>query len=502
MYKRYLFLFIFSFIALVIFISPLAATPVLANAGKQHIWTLIMGISQYPFLNEECNGGCALTKPEDASPAANNACALYELLCSYGLEEQSKLLLNENATKYDIYYGVKWLADHAGVDDTVILYFSGLGLAPAALSEMNIPYYTLNSKAGYIAPYESGGSLSSQLDNEIPYLYRTWYRERNYDIAASELSQWLDMLSSPKVLIILDMNYAGSLGSELSDFNRVVMMSSDAHERSLNCTEMEYGVFTTYILEALQNPAVAELHNDHELSAEELFFYAQTMTAQETIFCNGAKPSEYLRQHPVIADLFPGNFPLLYHCTFSTDTGLPAKNVFMTIDGQEYCFEDLPLTLTWAAGSSHDVAVAEQIDSGHGTRVVFTTWDDGYDSPVRSISSGGAYKPLFKTQYYLSLSSRFNQPFGEGWYDSGSQASFSVKTADGIFIRRHFTGWSGDYSGRSAGNSLIIDTPKSVNAEWETNFTAVYIAAGFLVIICSVFVILVKRGKILIRNTR
>ncbi len=473
----------------------LPSAAVHAETEEQNIWSVVIGISHYPFLEEPCNGDCVFKRPADVPYAANNAMAVYQLLCSYGKEEQSKLLLDEKATKSDIYYSIKWLAQEAEPNDTVVLYFSGLSLAPAAFSEMNIPYYTLDSRAGYLAPYESGSTLSAQVDNEIPYLYRSWYRDRDYDIAASELAGWLDMLPAQKILIILDVNYAGSLAGDLSNYNRVVMMSSRGDEQSLECSEFEHSIFTKYILQGLTDPEAAGIDDDFNLSAEDLFSFAERMTENTISACNGSAPSAYTTQHPILADHYPGSLHLLYNCLFSANVGLPPETVLLTVDGQEYRAADLPLSFIWTAGSSHEVTVPQQIEPGEGVRHLFTSWNDGITDASRTIKAGGTYMPVFDTQYYVNLASPFGSPEGSGWYDKGSKAQLSVQPSDGVLIRRHFQAWSGDVMGNDPVTEIEVDGAKFAGTRWEFELTGLYILSGALAALAILTTVFMRRYK-------
>jgi uncharacterized repeat protein (TIGR02543 family) len=76
------------------------------------------------------------------------------------------------------------------------------------------------------------------------------------------------------------------------------------------------------------------------------------------------------------------------------------------------------------------------------------------------------------TQYYLTVTSTHGDPTGEGWYDSGSTATFSVTTpyAGTAGTRYVFDDWSGDSTATSASASVTMDAPKSVTAAWTTEY--------------------------------
>ncbi len=81
----------------------------------------------------------------------------------------------------------------------------------------------------------------------------------------------------------------------------------------------------------------------------------------------------------------------------------------------------------------------------------------------------------YKIQYYLTVTSPYDTPGGEGWYDSGSTAygTLASGTVDhGNGTRRLFTNWGGDTSGTDHSQSTLIlmDGPKTAIANWKTQY--------------------------------
>lgn len=96
--------------------------------------------------------------------------------------------------------------------------------------------------------------------------------------------------------------------------------------------------------------------------------------------------------------------------------------------------------------------------------------------------------------YYLSVSSPYGTPNGEGWYENGSSASFSVSPTEisiGFLTSKTFVGWSGDAQTKDANGSVTIDSSKSVVAVWSENYTRVYVLILAIILIASVTVILI-----------
>lgn len=114
------------------------------------------------------------------------------------------------------------------------------------------------------------------------------------------------------------------------------------------------------------------------------------------------------------------------------------------------------------------------IELSNGTRFVFTHWtgDIISESPVITFKAESpiTLKAFWKAQYYLSIRSDYGSPQGEGWYDSGTVASFRVASPVdyGNGSRKVFIRWIGDYNGDANPGSIKINSPKQIIALWKT----------------------------------
>ena len=149
-----------------------------------------------------------------------------------------------------------------------------------------------------------------------------------------------------------------------------------------------------------------------------------------------------------------------------TVTTVPeGKKVY--VDSLEYTS---PQTFSWAAGSSHTVAV-NSTQGDTETRYVFTSWsDDGEQSHSVTV-------PTTVTTYTANLSTQFRlnvsvipensgtvalDPDGE-WYAEGISVSLIALPAEDY----GFSGWGGDLVYGLSSASLIMDAPKSVVAAFR-----------------------------------
>ena len=153
-----------------------------------------------------------------------------------------------------------------------------------------------------------------------------------------------------------------------------------------------------------------------------------------------------------------------------------------------------------AATGTPDEVVYDDDDTD--TRYVFSNWavdDDEESGETLSLTVDAPHAAVaeYDTQHYLTVNSDYGDPTGEGWYDDGSVATLSVTSPVGTFVRKVFTGWTGDLSGTAATQSITIDEPKTVTAEWRDDYLYLYfIGAGAVVVLGGALVVLsMRKGK-------
>jgi uncharacterized repeat protein (TIGR02543 family) len=123
------------------------------------------------------------------------------------------------------------------------------------------------------------------------------------------------------------------------------------------------------------------------------------------------------------------------------------------------------------------------------SRLSFKGWSGDVTSTSLSVT---IYMDTPKTltadwnvQYYLRVISPFGTATGEGWYNAGSTASFSVSPTDvpidiwGYLGAKHvFSSWTGDTAAASSTSTIIMDGPKTVTAVWKDDYVWTYAAAS------------------------
>ncbi|MBL7095854.1 T9SS type A sorting domain-containing protein, partial [candidate division KSB1 bacterium] len=162
------------------------------------------------------------------------------------------------------------------------------------------------------------------------------------------------------------------------------------------------------------------------------------------------------------------NFGKQVQITIKTD---PVGREFK-VDGTTHTTTQV---FTWIENSQHTIAIVTSPQAGAaGTQYVYSSWSDGgaqthtYTVP----GTNQTVKANFTTQYYLTVTSARDNPQGEGWYNAGTTANFSVTSpADEQNGTRYvFDTWSGDSNAGTASASIQMNSPKEVVAGWITQY--------------------------------
>ena len=146
-----------------------------------------------------------------------------------------------------------------------------------------------------------------------------------------------------------------------------------------------------------------------------------------------------------------------------TVTSAPA-GLSVTVDGTAYT---VPQTFNWLQGSSHTVSAPSL--QGTGTRYAFANWSDaGAQSHTVVPSAAITYTANFTTQYLLVAgvspsgagAIAANPNSTDGYYNSGTIVQLTATPGTG----RAFSAFSGDLTGATNPQSVVISSPRVVTA--------------------------------------
>lgn len=156
--------------------------------------------------------------------------------------------------------------------------------------------------------------------------------------------------------------------------------------------------------------------------------------------------------------------------------------------------------------------VPQYIDVSSVERLALDSWKiDGAIQPGTSVDVpvDGPHRVelIYRTQYYLEVTSDYGETTGTGWYFAGAEAEYRVAYSGSDFPAKYtLAGWRLDSSNvtRTVGpndTEVIIDRPYVIQAEWHVDYTPMWslIMAIVLVVIMivAVTVLAVKRPSAL-----
>lgn len=210
--------------------------------------------------------------------------------CGYP-PDHVRLLVDSQATTEGIRKGLRQLAQTAGSDDTVVVFFSGHGGRVE----------TGPDAGAYLIPYDCN-------PQDL----------RHTAIESEELTTLLSAIKAQRLVVFLDACHSAGVGElkavapisnikaglDEKTYNalaegvgRVIMASSRSNEVSLILSGMDNSLFTHYLLEALRG--AYSTHNDGLVRVFDVFHYISD------------KVPERAAQHPIFkAQEVENNFPL------------------------------------------------------------------------------------------------------------------------------------------------------------------------------------------------
>jgi hypothetical protein len=234
---------------------------------RRNIWALVVGINDYAHVPK-------------LKYAVNDAIAFYDVLTRMNRlpKENITLLLDKEATLTNLRSELgTQLKSKAARDDMVIIYFAGHGATePDTLSPDG------DGLEKYLLPYNA--DLSDLYSSALP---------------TREISHIFRRIRSERLVFIADACYSGANGgrtvslsgmrANLSDAflarisggkGTVVLSASGPNEVSVENDRLQHGVFTYYLIEALQG--AADRNDDGLITTDEVYDYVSEKVTRAT----------------------------------------------------------------------------------------------------------------------------------------------------------------------------------------------------------------------------
>jgi hypothetical protein len=142
----------------------------------------------------------------------------------------------------------------------------------------------------------------------------------------------------------------------------------------------------------------------------------------------------------------------------------------ITVDGTSLI---APQTFNWVPGNQHTIAVTSPQASSPGTQNVFASWSNGggISQMIAAPASSTTYTAAFNTQYQLTTNA--NPAAGGtitagGWFNAGTPVAITASPASGYT----FTGFSGALSGNGNPQTIVMNAPETVTANFSAASSA------------------------------
>lgn len=268
-------------------------------SNQMKVWALIVGVADY----------LRFSKLKYTTQDAQNVYGFLRSVEGGAVpEDQIKLLLDKNATAFNIMNTAADLFEQADSNDLILFYFAGHGKNGAFLpydydgNQGNLLHHGLvnsvlkDSPAKYkLCVVDACHSGSFDLDKIISYEnYLKSYHQSGAETLASATRSTLDIRDRIKAYYASFEGIKGGLA---------VMMSSASEEISLEANKLKQGVFSYYFVQALKgaaNAADSSGKRDKVININEIFSFVEKNVRKFT----------YGFQHPQIYGQYDQKMPI------------------------------------------------------------------------------------------------------------------------------------------------------------------------------------------------
>ncbi|MDG6991133.1 MAG: hypothetical protein JRM99_06895, partial [Nitrososphaerota archaeon] len=131
--------------------------------------------------------------------------------------------------------------------------------------------------------------------------------------------------------------------------------------------------------------------------------------------------------------------------------------------------------------SSFTVSVAKLYQPSGQTRYSLLSLENSTRNMVNiSSASSLTIQARYATYYQFQVASPIGNTTGSGWYRSGASAAYSVDEASsgGPLVYQRFSGWTGSFSSGQPSGSTVVTSPEFITAQWSTDNSLLFAAAG------------------------
>lgn len=169
---------------------------------------------------------------------------------------------------------------------------------------------------------------------------------------------------------------------------------------------------------------------------------------------------------------------------YSLTVQTPYSGITVKIDGNWYTTKPDGSYQKYVGLGSHTVEVPTSVSLASWTRGLFVQWDDGNSSNIRNIfvDNDLTMTAEYVTQYYLTVKknpSYVGETTGQDWYNSGTIAVATCTSPVPYYSSRYiFVNWTGDAFGSSTTLQILMDSPKTVTANYKAQYNVTFTTYG------------------------
>ena len=162
----------------------------------------------------------------------------------------------------------------------------------------------------------------------------------------------------------------------------------------------------------------------------------------------------------------------------------PHGNMRVSVDGTELSTDQNGIIIREVKVlTRHSIEAPGNVSMAEGWRAVFQSWNGtSHENPATLlVNTDTLLTADYQDEFRLDAASDAGHVNGAGWYPAGAVANFSVpmfvpmEGVGGLVgIRSRFTGWSGDINSTANRESVVMDRPHRIVANWIVDYEQVY----------------------------
>jgi len=167
--------------------------------------------------------------------------------------------------------------------------------------------------------------------------------------------------------------------------------------------------------------------------------------------------------------------------TYNMTVEAPFEKFNIIVDGFKFEFIEKEITIP-VFGGNHEIYAPEEIRFEEHERYIFDRWNDGVSKNPRfmKINQDISISVSYIKQNKLIVESEYTNHSRLYWIDYGSSLSLEIpkEIYEKNDTRLVFMGWSGDLGSNKSKIDINMSSPKTLIANWKTQFLVSFTASG------------------------